>query len=421
MTAPTPTTDGGGPRRRPRLATLFVIVLVDLIGFGIIIPLLPFYAERFGASPDTVALLMATYSLAQFVAAPLWGRLSDRIGRRPVLLMSLAGAIFAYIGLAFANSLWVLFAARGVGGFMAGNIAAAVAYVADITRPAERARGMGLVGAAFGLGFIMGPAVGGLLAGPDPMQADYRQPALAAAVMSGAALILAVVWLRESLAAEVRARLAAEPREGRFRQFVAVLGRRNVGILIIINFLATFVFAGMEATFALWSERRFAWGPAQNGYLFAFVGTVGAAVQGAAIGRLVRHLGEPRLVVIGAGALAVGLAMVPFVGGVPGLLAAMVVLVIGFSLTTPSLNSLISLRVGEDEQGKVLGVTRAASALARVMGPAWAGFLFVGLGKDWPFYGGAAVMASVFVLALHVARRGRAETAPPRGTPVDLP
>ena len=159
---------------------LFLVVFIDLVGFGIIIPLLPFFGEHFDGSPAMVGFLMATYSLTQFVAAPFWGRLSDRIGRRPVLLLTLAGASISYVLLAFSNGLLMLFIARGLGGFMAGNISAAFAYVADVTTPENRAGGMGAIGAAFGLGFIAGPAIGGILAGPDPLTADFRTPSLAA-------------------------------------------------------------------------------------------------------------------------------------------------------------------------------------------------------------------------------------------------
>ena len=384
---------------------LFLIVLIDLIGFGIIIPLLPFYAEHFDAGPDVVALLMATYSFTQLLAAPLWGRMSDRLGRRPVLVASLAGAVVSYVWLGFADSLWALFAARAMGGLMAGNISAAFAYVADVTTPADRARGMGRIGAAFGLGFIIGPAVGGLLAGPDPATADFQLPALAAAGLSLAAFILAVALLRESLSPAVRARLAGQPAERRLASFAEVLRRARIGLLIGLTFLTTFVFAGMEATFAMWSERQLGWGPEHNGYLFAFVGLLSAAVQGGLVGRLARRFGEARLIVQGAAALAVGLVLVPFAESVAMLLVAMVFLVYGFSVSTPSLNSLISLQVGEDEQGRVLGVTRSVSTLARVVGPAWAGFLFSTLGRHGPYFGGAVVMIGVLVLGFRVLRR----------------
>ena len=193
---------------------LFLIVVVDLIGFGIIIPLLPFYAEFFYADPATVGLIMATYSLTQFLAAPYWGQLSDRIGRRPVLLVSLAGSAVAYFWLGFADELWVLFAARALGGLMAGNISAAFAYVADVTTPKNRAKGMGMIGAAFGLGFIIGPAVGGILAGPDPINADYKSPAFAAAGLSMMAFALGVIFLKESLSREIRDRLKARTSKG---------------------------------------------------------------------------------------------------------------------------------------------------------------------------------------------------------------
>jgi MFS transporter, DHA1 family, tetracycline resistance protein len=389
---------------------LFLIVVIDLIGFGIVIPLLPFYAERFQASPDVVALLMATYSFTQFISTPIWGRASDRLGRRPILLLSLAGAVVSYTWLAYADSLWVLFAARALGGIMAGNISAAFAYVADITTPKNRAKGMGLVGAAFGLGFVIGPAMGGILAGPDPLTADYRTPALAAAGLSLTALVLAVFILKESLSPEIRARLAQQPVQSRLAMFIDVLRRREIGLLIAITFLATFVFAGVEAVFAMWSERTMGWGPEQNGYLFAFVGVLGALVQGGLMGRLARRFGEANLIVQGAVALTIGLVALPFSNTLAFLLPAMIFLVYGFSICTPSLNSLISVQVGEDEQGKVLGVTRSASTLARVAGPAWAGFLFTVLGKNWPFFGGAVVMIGVVLLGLWV-RRQRANTS----------
>ena len=392
------------------MPALFLVVVIDLIGFGIIIPLLPFYAEHFNASPDVVALLMATYSFTQFLSTPVWGRASDRLGRRPILLLSLAGAIASYVCLAYAESLWVLFMARALGGIMAGNISAAFAYVADITTPKDRAKGMGLVGAAFGLGFIIGPAIGGILAGPDAATADYRTPALAAAGLSLTAFILALIILKESLSPDIRARLAGQPVQPRLALFIEVLGRREVGLLIAITFLATFVFAGMESVFAMWSERTLAWGPRQNGYLFAFVGVIGALVQGGLIGRLARRFGEAALIVQGAVTLTVGLVMLPFAETLAFLLPAMVFLVYGFSISTPSLNSLISKQSGEDEQGKVLGVMRSASTLARVAGPAWAGFLFTTLGKSWPFFGGAVVMIGVILLGLRVRGR-RANTS----------
>lgn len=384
---------------------LFLIVVVDLIGFGIIIPLLPLYAEVMDADPATVGLVMATYSLTQFIAAPIWGRASDRLGRRPILLVSLFGAALSYVWLGYADNIWMLFGARAVGGFMAGNISTAFAYVADVTTRETRAKGMGLIGAAFGLGFIIGPAVGGILAGHDPLHADYRTPALAAAGLSAVAFVLGLAFLKESLDPEIRARLAARPRETRLQMFKTALTGPNVGLLIGLSFLATFAFAGLEATFAMWSKRQFGWGPEQNGYIFAFVGVLGAIVQGGLIGRLNRRFGEARLIIQGAAALAIGIAMIPFSHSVSVLLIAMAIAGYGFSVISPALNSLISLQVSDEDQGGTMGVTRSATTLARVAGPAMAGALFGFLGKDWPYFTGAAVMAAVMLVAWRARAR----------------
>ncbi len=393
------------------MLSLFIIVVIDLIGFGIVIPLLPFYAEHFNADPATVGLVMATYSLTQFLAAPFWGRTSDRTGRRPVLLVTLFGGALAYLMLAFADSLWMLFAARALGGAMAGNISTAFAYVADVTTRENRAKGMGMIGAAFGLGFIIGPALGGLLAGPDPINADYRSPALAGAGLSFIALAMALVLLKESLSPEIRQRIAARPKQSRLKQFTEALGDPNIGLLIGLSFFAVFAFAGLEATFAMWTRRQFGWGPEQNGYLFAFVGIVGALIQGGLIGRLAKRFGETRLIIQGAGALCLGIGLIPFSSTVPMLIVAMLIAAYGFSVISPALNSAISLRVGEGEQGSIMGVTRSATTLARVAGPAVAGGLFEALGRDWPYYVAAAVMLAVMLTAAGaMARLSAGET-----------
>lgn len=381
---------------------LFLIVFIDLLGFGIIIPLLPFYAEYLHADPFTVGLVMATYSLAQLIAAPFWGGMSDRIGRRPVLLITLGGAAASYVWLGFVDSLAALFAARALGGAMAGNISTAFAYMADITTKENRAKGMGLIGAAFGLGFIAGPAIGGLLAGANPATANYSLPAFAAAGLSLFALILAIFILKESLSKEIRARIAARPPEQRFRRLLETLKTPKLGFLVMLSFAATFVFAGMEATFAMWAERTYAWGPQQIGFLFAGVGLISAAIQGGLIGRLARRFGEEKLIIQGSVALAFGMILIPFSEHLWILAIAMAVLAYGFSTLSPSLNSLISLQVDEENQGAVMGITRSATTLARVVGPGWAGLLFAQLGKDWPYFTGGIVMLFVAILSVFI-------------------
>ncbi|MDZ3838491.1 MAG: MFS transporter [Rhodospirillales bacterium] len=393
------------------MPTLFLIVFVDLVGFGVIIPLLPFYGEHFQASPATVGLLMATYSLAQFLSAPVLGRLSDRIGRKPVLSVSLAGAAASYLLLAFASELWMLFAARAIGGLMAGNISTAFAYVADVTTPANRAKGMGLIGAAFGLGFIFGPAIGGVLAGHDPAHADFQSPALAAFALSVLALVLCLTVLKESLTPEVRARHRATT-TSRWRWLQRALTDPGIRLILAMSFLATFVFAGMETTFAMWSRRQFGWGPEQNGYLFAYVGLLTALIQGGLVGRLTRAFGERKLVGMGSALLALGMLLIAFSASLWLLLLAMAAVAAGFSMVTPALNSLLSLQTGAGTQGGMMGLARSATTMARVLGPLFAGVLFDLLGKDWPFYAGALIMVAVALMAARPAAVAPAEAKP---------
>lgn len=381
------------------MPVLFLIVVVDLIGFGIIIPLLPFYAEHYQATPAQVGLLMAVYSAAQFISAPFWGRLSDRVGRRPVLLGTIFAAALSYVWLGLADTLITLFAARALGGLMAGNISTAFAYAADVTTKENRAKGMGMIGAAFSIGFILGPAIGGILAGADPANADFRTPSFAAAGLSALACVLGLFTLKESLSASARARIADQTRVARMKALADALRTPGVGVLLILAFLATFVFAGLESTFAMWSRRQYGWGPEQNGYLFAFIGVLAAMIQGGLMGKLANKFGVERLIFAGAVALAVGLAWIPFTGSVPELVAAMTVAALGFSITTPALNTAISVRGESDVQGGLMGVTRSATTLSRMTGPAVAGTAFGFIGLHSPYYAGAVIMVIVAVIA----------------------
>ncbi|HEX2151979.1 MAG TPA: MFS transporter, partial [Stellaceae bacterium] len=236
------------------MPTLFLIVFVDLVGFGLVIPLLPFYAERFTASPLQMTALFATFSLMSLLTAPLWGRLSDRVGRRPVLMASMAAAALAYLWMAFATELWMLFAARAFAGACAGNIAAAQAYVADVTPPDKRAKGMGMIGAAFGLGFIIGPVLGGVIAGDDVATADLATPCLIAAFLSFAAFLGVLFLLPESLPERTR-----RYRPSRLEAAQAALSRPGLGRLLLVFFLVILAFAGMETVFAWWAIAQFGW------------------------------------------------------------------------------------------------------------------------------------------------------------------
>lgn len=389
---------------------LFLIVFIDLIGFGVVIPLLPFYGLHFGASPAQVTGMMACYSLAQLFSSPLLGRLSDKVGRRPVLLISLVASVASYLWLGFANALWMLYGARLLSGAGAGNIAAAQAYITDVTTPETRAKGMGIIGAAFGLGFTVGPALGGLVAGSAPDPAALARPAFVAAALSALAFAVAFIVLKESLPAAAR-RAPAQP--GRWQVAQDVLARPALRRLILLLFVNVTAFAGMETTFALWAHSAFGWGPREVGYNFLFVGLVLVAVQGFLIGPLTRRLGEARLVLGGAGLIALGLLGLPFALTLPRLLCVNVLLAFGMGVFNPAITSLISQTAGIDERGGVLGVAQSASSLSRILGPLVAGLLFEGYGRDAPYYAGAAVMVLVVALALRLPRRARAAGALP--------
>jgi MFS transporter, DHA1 family, tetracycline resistance protein len=387
------------------MSVLFLIVFIDLVGFGVVIPLLPYYALSFDASPITVTSLMACYSLAQFIAAPILGRLSDRIGRRPVLLVSLACSVASYLWLAAAPVLWMLFAARLLAGAGAGNIAAAQAYIADVTPPEKRAKGMGMIGAAFGLGFTVGPAIGGLLAGSDPVHAHLARPALLAAALSLVALGITAARLKESLLPDSR---TAQERPGRLAVAKSAFTRPSLGLLILLFFITVSAFAGMETTFALWANSSFGWGPEQVGWIFFYVGVLLSALQGGAIGQLSRRFGEARLVTAGAAIIGVGLLGLAFSGSLWAVLVVTGLLAIGMGLLNPSVTSLVSRIAGADERGGVMGVSQSAASLARILGPALAGGLFTLWGRNAPYYVGALLMVAVVAMALKLPRRREA-------------
>lgn len=377
---------------------LFLIVLIDLIGFGLVIPLLPFYAERFHATPQAVTVLLATFSLMQMLSAPVWGRLSDRVGRRPVLMVSMGAAALAYLWLGFASAMWMLFAARALAGICAGNIAAANAYVADVTPPEKRAHGMGMIGAAFGIGFIIGPALGGIVAGNNLATADLRSPGLIACFLSLIAFLGVLFVLRESRPQN----LALPPRKGRITALRDALTRKTLARLLLIFFLAILAFGGMEATFALWAMAQFGWGPEQIGYIFTYVGVLSALMQGGLIRRLVPRFGEEKLLVAGLSLIALGLLAIALAHNLALVIVAVSFLALGMGAMQPSLNSLISRRAGPEQQGEIMGVAQSVASLSRVLGPLFAGMLFSGLGRDAPFLAGTVLVVMAAVLGFGI-------------------
>jgi MFS transporter, DHA1 family, tetracycline resistance protein len=374
------------------LIPLLLVVVIDLIGFGIIIPLLPFYAETYGASPQKVTMLMVTFSFFQFVAAPIWGYLSDIYGRRLIIWLTLMGSIIAYIFLAYNQTLYGLFFARAFAGFMAGNISTAQAYITDITSKNNRAKAMGLFGAAFGIGFILGPAIGGILAGSDPKSPNIFLPPIAAAILSFIALVLALFILKDTRPS------IKKNKNKRISSLIVALKIPNLRQLILLSFIITVVFSSMESTFSLWSERTFNWGAEQNGYIFAFAGICGVGVQGFLISKLVKRYGEVLLCKLGIVFLSAGMLFVAISYINYHAYLSMALIAFGLGLFMPTISTLIANIVSEDRRGWVLGVSQSASSLARMVGPAAAGVLFELYGKNSPYIVGGLLLLFILIV-----------------------
>ena len=386
------------------MPALLLTVFVATIGFGIVLPLQPFFVQQFGASPGVVTLVAASYTAAQFASAPAWGRISDRIGRKPVLLASLLGVCLGYVWFAYADSLAEIFLARAFGGFMAGNIGVAHAYVADVVPNDRRAGAMGLVGAASGLGFVVGPSIGGLLAGPEPVRADFVLPFLFAAAIAALAFLLTAILLRESAGGSPPDRARTDSGPGTWRR----VGEAQVATLLVLIFASPFVFAGIETVFALWSEARFGWGPTRTGYMYTYMGAVAVVVHSAAVGPISRRAGERPAVAVGMGIMMAGCLIMPAAAGTAGIMLGLGLIVAGASISGPTLTSLISQQARAHERGALLGISQSSAGLGRILGPALSGSVFAGLGHDWPFLLGAVVMLAAAGLAVGLALRARA-------------
>ena len=393
-------------RERSPLAVLFLTVFLDLLGFGMVIPILPLYAKTLGASKPAIGLLLASYSAMQLLWSPIWGRVSDRAGRRPVLLLSIFGSCVSQLGYALAPTLPWLIVARAVAGICGANVTAAQAYVADVTDEKSRAGGMGMLGVAMGLGFVFGPAIGGALAHLDPRYPFFFASALAA-------VNFALAWP-----------ILVEPRPAGERSAARTLTwgdlRRTVATprllsLILLLFTVSFGFANLEGTFSLFLEAQFGYRETSASYLFVFIGGCMIVTQGALVRPLVARVGERALVIAGTALMAASMLMLHFADGLALLLPSLALLSLGNGLNNPSLSSLISRAAAGDRQGGVLGVSQAASACARMVGPL-AGTYALGFGNTLPYLIGGAVMlvASLFaVLRIEQPRGAAVVGAPP--------
>ena len=407
--------------KRSPLIVIFTTVFIDLVGFGIVIPVLPFYAEgtTFNATPRTVGLLFASYSIMQLIFSPILGGLSDRFGRRPVLFISIIGTGIGFLILGLANTLALLFIGRILDGITGGNISTAQAYIADITTKENRAKGMGLIGAAFGLGFIFGPAIGGILS-----RWGIHVPFFFAAGLCFANALLLYFTLPETVTPDHPARASATRGRG-MSQLIRSLKQPRLAFVLVIYFMFVVAFSIMTTSFSLYVMFRFGYDAQHTGYIFAYVGLISVIVQGGLIGRLVKRFGELPLVVFGALCFSLSLFAVPYVGpaagGLAGLLIGGGVFALGNSLATPALTSLASKSVGESEQGTVLGVTQSVASLARAVGPSLAAVLInsraAHVGADGQphymsdyslyitFWTAAAIMFVAFLLAMYFGRK----------------
>jgi len=389
---------------RATVGTVFLIVFIDLVGFGIVIPILPLYAERFGPSPAVFGLFMASYSIMQFLFAPILGRLSDRWGRRPVLLLSLAGSAVGYLMFGFAGSFVVLFASRVIDGLSGGNISTAQAVIADITGPENRTRGMGLIGAAFGLGFILGPAIGGILVAVRPWL-----PGVAAAIASVIAFVLVLVVLPETLDPVARHEARHHPLD--VASLRHALSHPILPLCLVIVFLVIFAFSNFETTFAQLVQLRFGLSTRDISFLFVYAGVLGAVVQGGLVGRLAARFGEARLAAGGTFLSAVALGFLPYSRSLGAMLGFLALLALGQGVTSPSLSSLTSKLVDKDEVGGTMGVYQGLSSLGRIVGPFWGELVYGRWGFQWPYRTGSVVMLAASVVALAAMLRLRRRAA----------
>ncbi|MEZ4836123.1 MAG: MFS transporter [Caldilineaceae bacterium] len=392
------------------LAIIFLIIFVNLLGFGIVIPLLPLYASDFQATGLQIGLLFASYSICQIVAAPILGSLSDRVGRRPILLLSLLGTVISFVMLALAGNLFWLFAARIVDGLSGGNISTARAYISDITAKEDRAKAYGIIGAAFGLGFVFGPAMAGVLG-----MWGHQAPAWAAAALALVALLLTYFWL-----AETNHRSVATQRRMPWRDIPMLVTRPVIGPLLLMDFVYWSAFSVFQTTFALFGNARFGWNVSQVGWVLAMVGFIGAIIQGGAVGPIVRRYGEKRTYLVGIILAVLGLGWAAFAYDWRIFIVALIPASIGSALSNPTLVSMISLAGDQQAQGRAQGVSGAMESLGRAVGPIWGNGMLGVFGEGSAYLSAAAVLGllALWGVQLPQFKRGREHMSPaPLATP----
>jgi DHA1 family tetracycline resistance protein-like MFS transporter len=375
---------------RKNLALIFVFVFIDVLGFSLILPLLPYYAETFAATPTVVGLLLGANAVTQLISAPIIGRLSDRYGRRPMLILSIAGTVASFLMLGLANSLWMLFASRILDGLLGGNISLAQAYITDVTDEKNRARGLGIIGASFGLGFIFGPALGGTLSGGG----NYGRPALAAAALSALNLLGVLAWLPESLPSERRAEMAHSPRAAfTARALWEALNRPCVGPLLHVSLFYGLAFTVFQTIFSLFAQKRLGLDAQATSYVFTYVGLLIVAIQGGGMGLLTKRFSEKQLIFGGSVLLALSLLAWALTPTLWLLLVVLAPLALAGGVLNVAINAALTKSVYPEEVGGTLGLSAALGSLDRVISPIVGAFLLDNVGAAAPGVLGALLMA----------------------------
>jgi len=393
------------------LPTLLSVMFINLLGFGIIVPLLPFYAKSFQAPPWQVALIFSAYAIGGFFGEPFWGRLSDTVGRKPILISTVTGNCLCYLALAFAPNIAVAFFVRLLGGLASGNGAVIQGYIADVTPPDERTGKMSWLGAAYNLGFIVGPALGGMLANPAAGHAGFRIPLLAASSLSAICVVGLIFFLKES---RVRRRSAHRP--SRWAVVSHALTNPVIGRLMLVTLLAGCAFNGIESVFGLWTQARFAWTPWDVGLAFAVTGVVAAFCQIFITGPASKRFGEARMLTVGMLLTTVCASLQPFSHGAVMIVTLLSISAFGQSIAWPNVSALLSRNVDLDHQGQYLGLNNAVGGLARLVGPQIAALTFSNIGVDAPFFSaGLMVLPAIFFAwyaATHKSRTALSDQAP---------
>ena len=386
---------------------LFGVVLLDLIGFGIVIPILPFLSPQLGADKMDIAYIIVIYALCAGLFAPFWGRLSDRIGRKPVIMICLAGAAVSYVMLGFASQLWMVYAARGFAGIMAGNFGVASAMMADITGPQNRAKGMGMIGAAFGLGLVLGPLLGGLLSGGS----SFVLPCIVAGVMSILAILAAALFLPESLSEEKRAANRSHQKSGKQGSVLAMLRATGNRLLLFQYVLHNATVSSITYLFPLWAGDLLDWSAREIGIIFGIQGAFIAILQGGVMGPAVRGLGEIRFLRVGVSCCLLGLVVAVFADSMPLMVASVFISMSGATLCMPLLNTIVTYRTPNELRGRMMGTTGAASSWGRVVGPLLAGTNLALFGYTGAWIGCVIIVFFYFIWAWSLQERSIERTA----------